>query len=347
MQYRWHPKSHPSEYSDRQLAGQRLMVGFDGTELTNDLKFLIDTLQVGGIILFSRNVETPARLQKLCTAVQEYGRQAQIPPLFIAVDQEGGTVARLREPFTQFAGAATMRDEQEAERFARVTADELSGVGINMNMAPVLDIAPGDIQSIMAERSFGADPDRVSKMGIRIIDHLQQKRIMAVAKHFPGIGRTRLDSHIDLPRLDIDLATMKTSDLAPFRAAIAHNVAGIMLSHIFYENIDPAWPASLSPVIARNLLREDMEYAGLVVTDDLDMGAIKKHYDIQAVTRQILEADIDLALICHKGPDIEVAWQEIRKQMTDSQDMKRRAITSVKRILKLKQSYIQLSMPAD
>jgi len=347
MPYRWHPKSHPSEFSNRQLAGQRLLVGFDGTELNNDLKFSIDTLQVGGIILFSRNVDTPAQLQKLCTAVQEYGRQAQIPPLFIAVDQEGGTVARLREPFTQFAGAATMRDEQEAERFARVTADELSGVGINMNMAPVMDIAPDEIQSIMAERSFGADPDRVSKMGVRIIDHLQQKKIMAVTKHFPGIGRTTLDSHIDLPRLNIDLATMKTSDLAPFRAAIAHNVAGIMLSHIFYENIDPAWPASLSPIIARNLLREDMEYAGLVVTDDLDMGAIKKHYDIQTVTRQVLEADIDLILICHKGPDIEVAWEEIRKQMTDSQDMKTRAITSVKRILKLKQNYIQRSMPAD
>jgi beta-N-acetylhexosaminidase len=347
MPHRWNPKSHPSEFSDRQLAGQRMMVGFDGTELNNDLKFLIDTLQVGGIILFSRNIDTPARLQKLCTAVQAYGRQTQIPPLFIAVDQEGGTVARLREPFTQFAGAAAMRDEQEAERFAHVTADELSGVGINMNMAPVLDIAPADIQSIMAERSFGADPDRVSKMGIRIIDHLQQERIMAVAKHFPGIGRTRLDSHIDLPRLDIGLATMKTSDLAPFRAAIAHNVAGIMLSHIFYENIDPAWPASLSPVIARKLLREDMDYAGLVVTDDLDMGAIKKHYNIQTVTRQILEADIDLALICHKGPDIEAAWQEIRKQMTDSQDMKRRAITSVERILKLKQRYIQRSMPSD
>lgn len=340
MPYGWHPKSHASEFSDQQLAGQRLMAGFEGTELNSDLKFLIDTLQVGGIILFSRNIDTPAQLRTLCSDVQEYGRQTQNPPLLIAIDQEGGTVARLREPFTQFAGAAAMRDERDAERFARITADELSDVGINMNMAPVLDVAPREIQSVMAERSFGDDPHRVSKMGVRIIDHLQQKKIMAVAKHFPGIGRTTLDSHIDLPRLEIELATLKDSDLLPFQAAIAHNVAGIMLSHIYYENVDPAWPASLSPVIAGNLLRKDMKYAGVVATDDLDMGAIKKHYDIRTVTGQILKADIDLALICHKGPDIEAAWEEIQKQITDSHDLKIRAIKSVERILKLKQSYI-------
>jgi len=209
-----------------------------------------------------------------------------------------------------------------------------------MNMAPVMDVAPENIQSIMAERSFGPDPQRVSEMGVQIIEQLQQNNIMAVAKHFPGIGRTTLDSHLDKPTLAIGLDILKTADLIPFQAAISGGVAGMMLSHIFYDQIDSRWPASLSPKIAERLLRNEMGFDGVVMTDDLDMGAIKKHYDIQTVVKQILSAGIDIAMICHKGPDIETAYQEILKSITDSPTVHAKCRTSVQRILKLKHQYL-------
>ena len=166
-----------------------------------------------------------------------------------------------------------MKNTADAQKFARVTASELSEIGINMDMAPVLDIAPHDIDSVMAGRAFGSDPDWVARMGITVIDGLQRRGIMAVAKHFPGIGRTVLDSHLALPDLKIDIDGLANFDLVPFAAAIQGQVAGVMLSHIRYPAIDPVWPASLSPAVTADLLRKKMGYEGVVMTDDLDMGA--------------------------------------------------------------------------
>jgi beta-N-acetylhexosaminidase len=326
--------------SNEQLAGQRLMVGFDGTDLNADLKFLIKRLKSGGIILFSRNIETPDQIKHLCNEVQNYARRCGQPPLFIAVDQEGGQVARLNEPFSQFPGNPHMANEKDAVHFAETTAAELARVGINMNMAPVLDIAPETINSIMAERSFGADPAWVTRLGIKVIEHLQRNNIMAVAKHFPGIGRTILDSHMDLPILNDDLSAIEQIDLIPFKASIQYGVSGMMLSHIFYKKLDPQWPASLSDNIAKTLLRDQLGFNGLVMTDDLDMGAIAKHYDIQTAMRRIIATEIDLALICHKGPNIEVAYKEVLQGIIDSTDLKAKGIASVKRIMSAKKKYI-------
>ena len=330
-----------SALSNEQLAGQRLMAGFDGTRLNDDLMFLIDTLKVGGIILFSRNLSGPDQIKDLCLSVQEYAVKCGQPPLFISIDQEGGQVARLKEPFTQFPGNPNMKNKEDAEHFSEITAFELKNVGINMNMAPVLDVAFEGIKSIMEKRSFGHDPEWVSKLGVKVIEYLQRNRIMAVAKHFPGIGRTVLDSHIKMPPLDIDLNVLKSSDLMPFAEAIKYDVAGVMLSHILYSKIDSKWPASLSIKIAKDLLRKSMGFDGIVMTDDLDMGAIKNNYDIKTVIKQILSADIDIALICHKGPNIEIAYEKILKEFKDSKNIKDRGKVCVKRILKTKEKYLK------
>ena len=317
------------------------MVGFDGTGLDEDLKFVIDHIKAGGIILFAGNLATPGQIKDLCFAVQDYAGKCGQPPLFIAVDQEGGPVTRLKEPFTQFPGNPHMHHEADAVHFAEVTAAELNQVGINMNMAPVMDVAPEDINSIMAKRAFGGDPDWVSRLGVKVIEHLQQNNIMAVAKHFPGIGRTILDSHLDLPVLKDDLTALARFDLIPFEACIQHGVCGIMLSHIFYPELDAQWPAGLSNNIANDLLRRRMGSNGLVMTDDLDMGAITKHYNIRISIQRILAADIDLALICHKGPNIEIAFEKILKGITDSAEMKARGMESAERIMGLKRKYIR------
>jgi beta-N-acetylhexosaminidase len=210
-----------------------------------------------------------------------------------------------------------------------------------MNLAPVMDVAPEEITSIMAARSFGKDPRWVSKLGLTIISHLQQNNIMAVAKHFPGIGRTVADSHFDLPSCECGLPELESCDLIPFADSIAQEVAGIMLSHVIYNKIDPQWPASLSQRIAMKLLRERMQFSGISMTDDLDMGAIDKHYDIKTAMRRILQADIDMTLICHQGPNIEIAYKEILKHLQDSPEMKSMGIESVKRIMALKDKYLR------
>lgn len=326
--------------STRELAGQRLMVGFDGTQFGPDLAYLIAELCVGGVILFARNIDTPAQLGALCQDIQAHARRCGQPPLFVAIDQEGGTVTRLKPPFTQFAGPAGMHDEDEARRFAAVTAAELASVGINMNMAPVLDVAPAAGPSIMAERVFAGTPRRVARMGGLVIEGLQQRGVMAVAKHFPGIGRTLLDSHQHLPILDASAASLEAFDLIPFRAALRLSVAGVMLSHILYPQLDPDWPASLSPRIARDLLRRQLGYEGLVLTDDLDMRAVAGRWSSQSCVRQILAAEVDIALICHRGPAMERAAAELEQAVSESAQQRAAAVAAVERILAAKARYL-------
>jgi beta-N-acetylhexosaminidase len=330
----------PMKLTDEQMAGQRMMVGFDGTDLNTDVKFLIKDLHVGGLILFTRNIAAPEQVRHLCRSVQEYAISCGEPTLFIAVDQEGGTVARLKNPFTEFVGNAHMKGPQDAVAFARISAHELLDVGINMNMAPVLDVAIDPQVSIMKERAFGSDPEWVSRLGLAVIHHLQEGGVMSVAKHFPGIGRTTLDSHLDLPFLETSAEDLAAIDLAPFQDAIKKGVAGMMLSHICYRFLDDQNPASLSKKIARDLLRHRLGYDGVVMTDDLDMGAVKKQYDVQTSMQRILAADIDIALICHRSPDMEAAFETIRSFQSMSPTNRRACERSVRRILDLKGQYL-------
>ena len=321
-----------------ETAGQRLMLGFDGIDLNDDLRHLIRDLRAGGLILFKRNIETPDQVKALCESCRAYAKACGLPPLFIAVDQEGGTVARLREPFTLFKGNPYIETLEDARHFAAVTARELKSIGVNMNFAPVLDVAGDNGNSIMKDRAFKGNPERVAVLGAEVIRTFQNNGILAVAKHFPGIGRTIKDSHFFLPVLDIELSALEASDLIPFMAAKDEGVSGIMLSHILYPRLDESWPASLSPSIAKDLLRDRIRYEGLVMTDDLDMKAIQK--DIETCIGQILASGIDMALICHKGPNIDKAYDEMRRLLREDETLSALGKKSVERILRAKQKYI-------
>jgi beta-N-acetylhexosaminidase len=329
-----------TSWSEEQLAGQRLMAGFDGKRLDRQLQGLIADLRPGGLILFKRNVESPGQIADLCRSAQQHASECGLPPLFIAIDQEGGQVARLGPPFTRFPGNPGIQDETDAERFARITALELAWVGINMDLAPVLDAAPEGFDSIMAGRIFGPDPQRVARLGAAVIAGLQAGGIMAVAKHFPGIGRTSLDSHLDLPRLDAGLNSLEAYDLIPFKTAISQPVAGMMLSHVLYPQLDPEWPASLSVVIARDLLRKRMGFGGVVLTDDLEMGAIARHYGFDAAIGQVLRAEVDIALICHSAQKLRRAHALMVKKIGASDKRRASAEASVARIMALKAQYL-------
>ena len=314
------------------------MLGFDGTGLTRDLKEIIETFHAGGIVLFRNNIRSPDQLAQLCTDAQSFARACGRPPLFIAVDQEGGTVARLPAPFTRFGGNPVIRSREAAENFARITAGELHSAGINMNLAPVMDVVPPETDAVMKDRAFSGDARTVADLGTTVIKTLQENKIMAVAKHFPGIGRTVLDSHHQLPVLDTDLTALAASDLVPFKAAVHADVAGIMLTHVMYPELDAQWQASLSGSIARDLLRNVLGFQGLVLTDDLDMKAIG--HDMATCMAQVLASDIDLALICHKGPGIENAFQALVGLLESDVSLQARADVCLERIYRHKQRYL-------
>lgn len=319
------------------MVGQRIMAGFQGTELNAELRFLIDTLQVGGIILFSRNITGRGQLKNLCKSAAQYAKSFNLPPLFIAVDQEGGTVARLKAPdFTEYKGAPFIKTIADALAFTRGVASDLNDVGINMNMAPVMDVFPEGFDSVMSKRVFSTDPHLVARIGSAIINGFQRAGIMAVAKHFPGIGRTALDSHIERPDLDASLENLEAFDLIPFSAAVTAGVSGIMLSHIRYTGIDPEWPASLSPEIACHLLRNKMGYNGLVLSDDLEMGAIGNHYGTAAIAEQLLAAEVDIALVCKTKTTIEEIFASMCRQIHDKMALQKTAVRSSERINALK-----------
>ena len=329
--------------TDEQLAGQRLMVGFKGEVLDDDLRFLIRDMCAGGLILFKRNVSDPAQLSELCEAAQTCAVESGNSRLMIAIDQEGGPVARLGPPFTVFPGNRVIgeaRSEKDAKEFATVTARELRGVGITMNLAPVLDVASFGVNAVMEDRVFGEEPELVAHLGIAVIDTLQENGIAATAKHFPGIGRTTVDSHADLPYLDVERQVLDATDLVPFRAAIGGGVEAVMLSHVVYQDLDPQWPASLSSIIAKDLLRQTMGFKGIAMTDDLDMGAVDKHFDVETMVKRISEAEIDIALICHDRMKVEKAYGALIEAARESEDSKRKATASVQRILNLKQKYL-------
>ncbi len=328
-------------FTNEQIAGQMIIAGFYGTEPDEELKFLINTIKVGGIILFSRNIESREQLEDICFSIQRLAERAGQPPLFIAIDQEGGKVARLKKPFTVFPGAPHIKTTEQAEKFAEITGAELKRTGINMNMSPVLDVTPDDFKnSAMEGRMFCGNPEQTGELGAEVIRGLQKQNVISVAKHFPGIGRTTVDSHLKLPNMIHNKFALDSFELIPFKAAINVKAAGIMTSHVIYPKIDAIWPASLSRKIVTNILRTELGYEGLVITDDLNMGAIDKYYDFGPVIERILATETDIALICNNVPRVKKAFDLILDFIKSSSLNKARCKKSLQRIIKTKTKYL-------
>ena len=282
--------------------GRLFMAGMPGPTLDGPTQALIRDQGLGGIILFSRNIEGPVQLAALCRDLQQAAIKSHGIPLFIAVDQEGGRVARLKPPFTQFPGNTALGKAEDpvqaAVEFAQVTAREMALVGLNMDLAPVMDVPGGTPERHLMDRTFSDDPEVVARLGGHVVETLQKNHILAVAKHFPGLGRTTLDPHHHLPFIDADEAEMERIHLPPFQAAIAAGVSSVMSSHAIYSAIDPETPATLSSRVIHGILREKLGFDGLILTDDLEMGAIQKGWGVVKGAVSAFKAGCDILLIC-------------------------------------------------
>jgi beta-N-acetylhexosaminidase len=294
--------------------GQLFMVGFEGTKVTPELAEWMATYGWGGVIVFGRNVESPSQLMALTQGLQASTGTHSHLPLLIAVDQEGGRVARLEPPFTAFPSAAkvgVIGSEALAYDVGRSLASELRAVGINMDMAPVLDVFSNPANTVIGDRAFCTDPHGVARLGTACMRGMHAAGILAVGKHFPGHGDTRLDSHVALPVSERTIAELHGCELLPFQEAIAAGLQAIMTAHVVYTAWDPHRPATLSWPILTGILRTQMRFPGVIMSDDLGMAAVLQTAPWEEVSLQALRAGVDVVLICHHRQRQEQAYARI------------------------------------
>ena len=321
--------------SDADKVGQLLMIGIHGKTLNDDAKFMLNEYRVGGIILFDRNMESKDQVKSLITDINKTSKSAGLTPLFIGIDQEGGAVARMEDQLIKVPPAEELGKEpiEQAVSLAKQSGTELKDLGFNINFAPVADLG------LTYGRSFSTNPDDVVRYASAVGKAYDEAGLWYSYKHFPGIGKTDVDLHADTSVVPVSKETLLNEDTKVFVDLIKQskpNTYAIMVSHAMYPQIDPDHPSSLSKAIITDWLRKDMGYNGVVVTDDMDMGALAKHYTFGDMAVQSILAGSDILLVCHEYEHMQEAYNGLMKAVKDGQISKERLDESVKRILLMK-----------
>jgi beta-N-acetylhexosaminidase len=308
--YQMNTEAH-SKTEPRDSVLARFMLGFDGDSLPGELaEYLARGLS--GVVLYQRNFTSAEGLLSLTAAI----RQAAGRPVLIGIDQEGGTRFALREPFTAWPSAAELGrlgEVDSAERVAHAIATELRAVGCNLNFAPMLDLHVNPESPMTRDRSFGSDPNLVARMGAAFDRGLRRGGVLSCAKHFPGHGDAAVDPHLDLPVFEGTMERLMSTELVPFAAAVAAGVPLVMTAHILLPQIDPENPASLSRTMLDGVLRDRLQFDGVILADDLGMGAIAKRCGTGEAAVQTLLAGTDVAMLCHDWSAVAPAISAVRK----------------------------------
>lgn len=327
-------------WDDRRLAAQVFLWGFAGAEPDGPLVRGIEA-GLGGVILFARNATHPVAAARLTARLQALAAAAGAPPLLVAVDQEGGTVARLREGFPVFPGAMALGaagDLGLARRAAALTGRMLRAAGVHVNLAPVADVLTEAANPVIGVRSFGSDPREVARFVAAWVEGQQGAGVAATAKHFPGHGDTRVDSHHALPVVPHGRRRLKRVELVPFRAAVDAGVLCVMAAHVAVPRVEPdaRVPATLSRAVLTGLLRGELGFRGVVVTDCMEMGVLRDRDPGEAAVRA-LDAGADLVLYSHTPELQEAALAAVVRVLRSGRLDRRRVVEAAARVLALKQ----------
>lgn len=329
----------------QQKIGQMLVLGWgaaddgDSTVVNSHAREIVQESQVGGVVLLGRNVADDLRITaRTLNELQAMSEE----PLFIISDQEGGMVARFIDNVTLFAsnmalGAAG--DPELAYKAAVATAEELMAIGVNYNFAPTVDVNNNADNPIIGTRSYGESPDRVAEFAVRTIRGYQDSGLIACTKHFPGHGDTAVDSHLALPTVPYERHRLDEIELKPFRATIAAGLSTIMTTHIMFPAFDTQRPATLSKNVITGLLRNEMGFKGVVVTDCMEMKAIADNFGTPEACVMAIEAGVDLVLVCHTRATQQAAREAILQAVESGRIPESRIDESVSRIRALKQQY--------
>lgn len=330
-----------SSMSLEEKIGQMLLVGIDGTVLDDQAKRMIAEDKVGGIILYKNNIQDLKGMVSLVNSMKE-SNNGNPAPLFMSIDQEGGKVSRMPKEYASFPSNGTVgtrNDADAAEMMGKLLAREVISAGFNMNFAPVLDINSNPDNPVIGDRSFGNSAELVSTLGIAEMKGIESEDVIPVVKHFPGHGDTSVDSHLELPIVNKTAEELAKLEWLPFQAAIKEGTDAVMVAHILFPKLDPDKPASLSSKIIGELLRGEMKYQGIVITDDLTMGAIMKNYDLATAAVDTINAGSDILLIAHGYDNEKRAIESLLDHVKKGKIQETRIDESVYRILALKAKY--------
>ena len=303
-----------------------MMAGFGGSTVPVELRALAREWDLGGVVLFARNVEAPEQVAELTFEAEGLARET---PLWIGIDQEGGRVARLRAPFTEWPAMAHLGRhgaDALARRFAQALAAELSAMGVTLDFAPVLDLYNDAADPVIGDRALSSDAEAVGRLGRSIVAGLQEGGVAGCAKHFPGHGDAEVDSHRELPVVEHDPERLRAHEMAPFRAAVEGEVAAVMTAHVVYPGLDEEHPATLSRMIVDGILRRECGHRGLIVTDDLEMGAITADRTVEQAAVQAIAAGCDTILVCGASVERHASVLEAIIHAVEAGDLDRRLV---------------------
>ena len=321
--------------------GQMLVVGIDGYDLNVNTKSLIEKSKVGGFILFSSNVKDTNQLLNLLNSLKKGNLKNNIP-LFLSVDEEGGRVSRMPKEFKKIPtnkAIGKINDGNLSYKIGSTIASEIGSFGFNMDFAPVLDVNSNPNNPVIGDRSFGSKVNIVSSLGTQTMKGIQSKNIISVVKHFPGHGDTSVDSHLGLPTVNNDLERLNDFELLPFVEAIKNNADVVMIAHILLPKIDSQNPSSMSKRIITDILRKELNFQGVIFTDDMTMGAIVKNYKISEAAVKSVKAGTDIVLVCHGYENVVTVTNALKNAVLNGDISKQRVDESVYRILSLKKKY--------
>lgn len=320
--------------SQTEKLGQMVMIGIQGTKVDDDSLYMLHQFHMGGVILFDRNMDSPEQVKQLTSDLQAQSNEKV--PLFIGIDEEGGDVVRMAErltpPPSQKEIGAT-GDIEQAKTWAIKTAKSLKDMGINVNFAPVADVGSNDKRSYSTDINTVIDFVRVATKGY------QQENIIYSLKHFPGIGKGKVDSHVDSSNIDASKDTLMAEDILPFKTIIDENEPNdyfILVSHLKYPALDEEYPASLSSKIMTDLLRYELGYKGIIITDDMEMGAVANHNDFRSIGVNAVKAGADIVLVCHEYEHQQEVYLGLLDAVNSGEISQERIDESVKRIIKVK-----------
>jgi len=331
--------------------GQLLIIGIRGTSLTEEESEFIITNNIGGVILFARNIQSPEQVHALCSSIQALRhRMKDKMPLFIGIDQEGGRVARLKAPFTLWpplAHLGKLDSTSVAFRFAMDMGSELRAVGVNLDFAPCVDVLTNPKNQVIGDRAISTDPEQVAKIASALVRGYIKSGIIPCAKHFPGHGNTLLDSHEDLPVEDISLDRLKSVELVPFKKVFRARLDMVMTAHIKFPAVDPEYPVTLSEKFLKGMLRNELRFRNLIISDDLDMKALAKNYPVEKIPVMALQAGCDILLYCNNFEHPQVAMDALMKAAKDHTVSGKQIDESYGRVVALKKEMLATPDPED
>ena len=334
----------------RQKIGQTFIIGFQGLEPLPEVKKFITTNNIGGIILFDRNIGAPAELGQLTNALQALISNKDHGQLFMSIDMEGGRVARLKAPFTQWPPMNLLGEIGSASlgfKFAEMMGEELLAVGINLNYSPCVDILTNDKNTVIGDRAFGTEPEIVAKLASSIVRGFIKAGILPCVKHFPGHGDTLLDSHEDLPVVHHALERLEQIEFVPFKKTFRARCELLMTAHLKVDKIDPNYPATFSKIVLQDILRNQLGYRGVIMTDDMEMKAVTKNYEVEEAAVLAAKAGCNILLYCHTLEIQERALEALVKAAMDGVIDSAIIEQNYNMVLKLKKDFLPVYKPAD